>query len=362
MAEHEDLVLAVGPYLLGALDGDTRRRLRDHLETCGACQAEVIRLAGVPGLMAQVGPPNLRERAEAEPSPNLRERLVNEVVAERAGHRRRQQVLSAAAALLLVALPAGAFVSGRSLEGSQPEIAVSDEVALTTASAQLTGTVSWSAHGWGAELYPEITGLEPGQEYELIAISRDGNTDVVMTWSGAEGLVNPIGTMSITEDNLARLIVRRTDAPGEELLWLDTGPAPTATATAAPSAAPALGPGGEPVPGDVTPGADGSTPAASAGAEASVGGAGGEAGAGVAADASRGGPAGGATPGPSATGPSSAEPSSPSGPGPSASASVGASVGVPPVSVPLPSLPPVPLPSPSALPSGGVTLPGVPLP
>lgn len=355
MAEHEDLVLAVGPYLLGALDGDTRRRLRDHLETCGACQAEVIRLAGVPGLMAQVGPPNLRERAEAEPSPNLRERLVNEVVAERAGRRRRQQVLSAAAALLLVALPVGAFVGGRLSEGSEPEIVVTDEVPLSAVNDQLSGTVSWSTHGWGAELYPEITGLEPGQEYELIAISRDGNTDVVMTWSGAEGLVNPIGTMSITEDNLARLIVRRTDTPAEELLWLDAEAPPTATPAAsaapaasalpstAPSAAPALAPDGEPVAAGVGGSAAGPSPASPrAAGSAAAAGAGG-----AAAGAVRGAPASGAGAGAPA-------PAAANGPSPSPSGSVGPPVpvdGLPPLAVPLPSLPPVPLPSPSELPS-----------
>jgi len=242
MAEHEELVLAIGPYLLGALDGETRRGLREHLETCEACQAELIRLAGVPGLMAQVGPPNLRERAEAEPSPNLRERLLHEVVVERAGRRRRQQWLSAAAALLLVALPVGAFLGARLLDDPGPTIAVSPEVALSVANDQLSGTVSWSAHGWGAEIYPQITGLEPGQEYELIAISRDGNTDVVMTWIGAEGLVNPIGTMSITEANLSRMFVRRTGTT-EELLWLDAAPPPTPS----PSAAPVLAPDSEPV-------------------------------------------------------------------------------------------------------------------
>lgn len=237
MAEHEDLVLAIGPYLLGALDGETRRRLRDHLETCDSCQAELVRLAGVPGLMSQVGPPNLRERAEADPSPALRQRLVSEVVAERAGQRRRQQVLSAAAGLLLVALPAATFFGARALEGPALSIPVSDVVALSAANDQLAGTVSWSAHGWGAELYPEIRGLEPGQEYELVAYSRDGNTDVVMTWSGAEGEVNPIGTMSITEDNLARLVVRRTGDDSEELLWLDAAPLP------APNTAPTPTPG-----------------------------------------------------------------------------------------------------------------------
>jgi hypothetical protein len=106
---------------------------------------------------------------------------------------------------------------------------------MSVSSDQFAGTVSWSAHGWGAEIYPQITGLEPGQEYELVAVGKDGNVDVVMTWFGAEGMVNPIGTMSIMEANLDRMFVRRTGTT-EELLWFDaTPPGEPTTPPATPS-------------------------------------------------------------------------------------------------------------------------------
>jgi hypothetical protein len=216
MVEHEDLVLAIGPYLLGALDGGTRGALRDHLDSCDTCREELVRLAAVPGLLSHAGSPV--PDPDADPSPALRDRLVAQVLAERARHRRRERLAAAAAALLLVLVPAGLFATLRA-EPPAPERPYRTMSAMP-ASGPLRGEIGWTREGWGAQLFVVTEGLARDQRLVLLVESRDGRREQAAAWEGVEGTVRALGATSIQEEDIARFVV--SSETGEELLVLET--------------------------------------------------------------------------------------------------------------------------------------------
>lgn len=227
MAEHEELVLAVGPYLLGALDPETRRQVRDHLDICQTCQYELVRLAAVPGFLSHATPRQVDP--DIEPPAALRERLISQVIAERAQSRRRVQ-LATAAALLLLFLPAGVFTALRiGSSGAQPGPVVTETelryVAMnpTDAASGIQGEVAWTRHDWGVELDLQTWGGTPNERLNLIAESRDGRREQAAAWQFTGGLIPATGTTSIKEQDMARVIV--TNDQNEELLVLELPPA-----------------------------------------------------------------------------------------------------------------------------------------
>ncbi len=225
MPEHEELVLAVGPYLLGALDPETRREVRDHLDACEICRHELVRLAAVPGFLSHATPRHIEP--DAEPPSALRERLVAKVIAERAASRRRLQ-LATAAVLLLLFLPAGMFLAlriGRSA-ADQPQVVVTETelryVTMTPTSPEvaLRGEVAWTRHEWGVELELLTWGGTPNERLNLIAESRDGRREQAAAWEFVGGQRIPsTGTTSIHEQDMARVLVETAD--GEPRLILE---------------------------------------------------------------------------------------------------------------------------------------------
>jgi hypothetical protein len=234
MPEHEEMVLAVGPYLLGALDPETRKELRDHLDVCETCRRELVRLAAMPGFLSHAMP--RYTEAELEPPAELRERLVARVLAERAASRRRVQVATAAA-LLLLFLPAGMFLGlriGRS--GAQtpaPVVVVSEpeptyvEMMPVSDAVSLRGEVAWTQHEWGVQLDLQTWGGQPDQRLNLIAESRDGRREQAAAWEMTGERHPSTGTTSIHEQDMARVLVETAD--NQPLLVLDLTQLPSPT-------------------------------------------------------------------------------------------------------------------------------------
>jgi hypothetical protein len=225
MPEHEDMVLAVGPYLLGALDPEDRRAVRDHLDTCELCRDELIRLAAVPGFLSHITPRQADPDAEAPAE--LRARLVDQVLAERAANQRRTQLMAAAVALL-VFLPAGMFVAlriGSSLaEPNAPTVVETVPEFLPMESEDsVQGEIAWTAHDWGVE-FDLVTWAAPeGQRLRLIAVDQQGREEQAAVWLGSGGRIACPGQTSLRADEIARVVVR--DDGDETLLWIDAATA-----------------------------------------------------------------------------------------------------------------------------------------
>ena len=107
-----DIHETVGAYALGILDDAEATAFEAHLATCEWCAQQLDELAGMEPMLAALadlpasqGTPAIGESLAARPSPQLAERLVDEVSERRAQKRRRGFYLVAAAAALIVGGP-----------------------------------------------------------------------------------------------------------------------------------------------------------------------------------------------------------------------------------------------------------------
>src|ERR1700712_201112 len=91
-------------YVLGALSPGDRRSFEEHLAGCPECQVSVGRLAGLPGLLARVEPPDLDDPPPVPPT-----LLPALVAAPRRGQTRRRLAMGliAAAAAVVAVLSLG---------------------------------------------------------------------------------------------------------------------------------------------------------------------------------------------------------------------------------------------------------------
>jgi len=74
--KHEDYQEMLTPHALGALDLTDRELMEQHLETCADCRAELDQWRDTAGVLAHVA-------GAVEPSPQVRERILANVRAER---------------------------------------------------------------------------------------------------------------------------------------------------------------------------------------------------------------------------------------------------------------------------------------
>lgn len=218
MAEHEQLVIAIGPYLLGALDDSTRRRVRDHLSTCEVCRDELVRLSSVPGLVSQVPKPEVR--SEGEPPTVIRERLVARVVAERSQERHRNRVVRVSGAALIIILPSLVLLITRLVGGPAESTPALSPMTATGAVEFLEGEAAIEDRDWGSALTIVMEGAETEERLVLFAESPDGQREQAAAWSANGQEVRATGATSLRAGEIARLLVTRLN--GEELLILET--------------------------------------------------------------------------------------------------------------------------------------------
>jgi anti-sigma-K factor RskA len=119
---HED----IGAFVLGALDSDAERRVREHLATCSECAAAHADLAGIPALLDLAV---VTGATEDEPlPPAIEERLLDRFARERVERPQRRRwrpriVLGLSSALAGAAVAVAALVVGLNFErdGGRPE-------------------------------------------------------------------------------------------------------------------------------------------------------------------------------------------------------------------------------------------------
>ncbi|MER6070686.1 zf-HC2 domain-containing protein [Streptomyces sp. NPDC001817] len=221
-ADHDDLRLALGGYVLGVLSPAETERVRAHLAECDACRAEHAELAGLPALLATVtaaeaeGRPvpvgdedaadRLVRRAaesaggspEAPPGTPPAPRaagagLLDRMLQQAAARRRRtwrRQLATAAASLTLVAgaaaggtwLALGGSVAGQATRPAPVTPAPSRIFSGSDSTTGVTASVRVSPSAWGSVLQVSAHGAPAGITCRLQAVGPGGTRADAATW------------------------------------------------------------------------------------------------------------------------------------------------------------------------------------
>jgi len=161
---------ALGAYVLGALEPAERARVEQHVRRCPACAAELAELRGLPALLDQVGPDDLRTAA-VTPSPGMFDRL-SAAAAPPARVRSRTWALVAAAVLIVLGAGVGVAVWATG----------SGEQTVTATAGAVRATVTASSVDDGSVLVVTVAGMRPGEECRMVAIDADGDRHAAGSW------------------------------------------------------------------------------------------------------------------------------------------------------------------------------------
>jgi len=168
------MMMSLGVYVLGAADTAERARVEAHLPGCPACQAELVRLTPLPGLLAGV-PSDLRPggrrpgEAGGQATPARTRRRPE----------RRWRVAAVAACVAAVAGAAGGFwlaPGGAPHRPATVTLSGANPVMHVSATAALTGT------SWGTSIQLRLRGLPLNVPCRLIVHSRTGASEVSGVW------------------------------------------------------------------------------------------------------------------------------------------------------------------------------------
>ena len=225
------MMMSLGVYVLGAADTAERLRLEAHLPTCPACQAELTRLAPLPGLLAGI-PDRIRDtarsrsrqaRSPGRPAwlPGRPARLPGRTAwrparALRHGARLRWAA-GAAACLAAAAVTAGFWLSSAS--GGHRVAALT--LAGTNPAMHVSATATLTATSWGTSIQLQVSGLPENVECRLVVHSRTGRTEVSGVWDAWQnGPVSIPGSASWLPSDIASLQVATTT---ENLVTISAG-------------------------------------------------------------------------------------------------------------------------------------------
>ncbi|SDO00811.1 anti-sigma factor family protein [Lentzea jiangxiensis] len=176
----------VGAYLFGSLDLGERAAFERHLGTCDCCQAEMLRLAPLPGLLGRLTPQdveNLDEIPSCPPGPD----------------RQRRVALVCAAVLVALALAGGVLFLR---PPPAPTWAAEDP------GTGVDGEVSMVSKSWGTEMWFKLGDVKPGARCKVIVFDRRGQREVGGWWGSDHGPDERIpGSTSFRVDQIDRLEV-----------------------------------------------------------------------------------------------------------------------------------------------------------
>ncbi|MEU7528634.1 zf-HC2 domain-containing protein [Saccharothrix sp. NPDC042600] len=170
--------VALGAYLLGALDPAERSAFEVHLRTCAVCRREMVRLAPLPGLLAQVDVDDLDvpfdDPVPAPELPPLPPRPEPTRSADRSG-RRRGLVLAGVGMLVVVLVAVGVLVFAPR-DRDPVRLSAADSGTGVTATADLV------AKEWGTELWLTVRNAPKGKRCKLVVHDRAGRAEIGGWW------------------------------------------------------------------------------------------------------------------------------------------------------------------------------------
>ena len=199
-----DATVALGAYVVGALDHSERVPLEAHLATCPACRDELAALAPLPGLLSRL----TVDEAISGPPPvdnAMLERLLTTASRERRAAARRRWLAVAAA----VAVFAGGSAGGAAIWSS------THATHWQQVQAQAGGVrmrVDLEPASTGTTLALWLSGVRAEERCRLIAVSDTGVRDVAGSWAATySGTAVIKGTTAIPRAHLRELRIETYD-------------------------------------------------------------------------------------------------------------------------------------------------------
>lgn len=205
----DETKIALGAYVLDALDAGERAEVDAHLRGCAACRDELAGLATLPPLLSRLSLQDLGESVPTVAAPDaLFERVVASVRDDDLEgrvtplRRRRARALLAAAAAVVViggGVATAVAVSGGGGPASNTHFAIRGPIRMqVTLASQATGTA----------LDVAVSGLPEDEHCWLVAVGDDGTRDSVGRWVATyAGNARVTGSTSIPAGQLSRLIL-----------------------------------------------------------------------------------------------------------------------------------------------------------
>jgi Putative zinc-finger len=200
--------IALGAYVLGALEREERDGLETHLDGCPTCRAELDRLAPLPELLSRLSLEDAERLGVAVAPP------IDDAPPPAAPRERRRPRLARAVALAAaLALAASGAVAAALLTGAEGGAA---PATLTAAASDVRSGVDASAQleerPWGTRMDLQLAGVRPGERCRLIARAVGGRSEVAATWRATYlGTAEVPGAVAIAPDRLLALDVVAAD-------------------------------------------------------------------------------------------------------------------------------------------------------
>lgn len=206
----------VAAYALDALEPDESARLRQHLDTCAACQEELSNLEWIAGLLPLVDAAEIEQLAQPQPEP-ARSRGADRLAAEIGTPRGRRATALVGGAALLVAIGTLSSVAGGTITTASPRAAT---VRAVDPHTHVHATVTVAGRSWGTEFGLTLSGVYPNGTCSLIAHSDNGRTETAATWvASPQGSAQVPGATAIPSGHLTELDV--VTASGYQLVRIE---------------------------------------------------------------------------------------------------------------------------------------------
>jgi Putative zinc-finger len=188
--------VSLGVYVLGAIDPAERSLVDAHLATCRDCRDELAGLAGIPALLARVGPEEISRIMAEEARPDEHEappELVATVLDLAAARRRRTRWRYAAAAAAVVAIVGGLF-GGLAASGSPSSsgheaafpLGPGKWQTVTGTADNYSATVAYADEDWGVALEAQVENIPIGTTCQLWAYQNGGWVQVSAWTTGVD--------------------------------------------------------------------------------------------------------------------------------------------------------------------------------
>jgi anti-sigma factor RsiW len=203
--------IALGAYVLDALDSGERAEVDAHLRTCAECRVEVAELATLPPLLSRL---SLQDLGESVPTVAAPDALFDKVVASvrdesedsRVTRLRRRPARALLAAAAAVVLLVGGIVTTVELTGSSGSTATVQSA--TGVQGDVRMRVTLASQATGTALRVDVSGLPEDEHCWLVAVADDGTRDSVGRWVATyAGEAQVTGSTSIPASHLSRLIL-----------------------------------------------------------------------------------------------------------------------------------------------------------